>query len=62
MTYIDIEIVLLAALLHDIGKFWQGVVANSSHEELSSRLIQDYMPERWHGAAGIVGLHHNPDV
>ncbi len=51
-------VIRLAALLHDIGKFWQGAGVNGGHEELSSRFIQKYVPERWHGAAGIVALHH----
>ena len=54
------KIVQLAALLHDIGKFWQGAGERGKHAELSSRFIQEYVPEQWHGAAGIVTLHHDP--
>ncbi len=50
------KVIRLAALLHDIGKFWQGAGASGSHTELSSRFIQEYVPERWQGAAGIVGV------
>jgi len=49
----------LAALLHDIGKFWQGKGERGTHEELSSRFIMEYMPEQWQEAVGIVSLHHD---
>lgn len=60
--YIQMEekIIQLAALLHDIGKFWQGRGERGIHSELSSRFINVYVPEQWRGAAGIVALHHNP--
>lgn len=53
------KIVQLAALLHDIGKFWQGTGERGKHAELSSRFIQDYVPEQWRGAAGIAAMHHD---
>ncbi|MFZ2071656.1 MAG: type III-A CRISPR-associated protein Cas10/Csm1 [Halobacteriota archaeon] len=56
------KIIQLAALLHDIGKFWQGTGERGKHAELSSRFIREYVPEQWQGAAGIVALHHEPKV
>jgi hypothetical protein len=56
----DEKIIQLAALLHDIGKFWQGAGEKGKHSELSSRFIQEYVPEQWQGAAGVVSLHHEP--
>ena len=54
------KIVQLAALLHDIGKFWQGTGERGKHAELSSRFILEYVPEQWQGAAGIAAMHHDP--
>jgi len=54
------KIVLLAALLHDVGKFWQGAGERGNHSELSSRFISVYVPEQWQEVAGLVSLHHNP--
>ncbi|MDI6886309.1 MAG: type III-A CRISPR-associated protein Cas10/Csm1, partial [archaeon] len=56
----DEKIIRLAALLHDIGKFWQGTGESGTHAELSNRFIREYVPEQWRGAAGIVSLHHDP--
>ena len=56
------KIIKLAALLHDIGKFWQGVGERGKHAELSCRFIMDYMPVQWHEAAGLVSLHHEPSA
>lgn len=56
----DEKIIQLSALLHDIGKFWQGTGERGNHAGLSSRFIRDYVPEQWQGAAGIVALHHDP--
>jgi len=56
------KIIRLAALLHDIGKFWQGVCERDNHAELSSRFIKEYVPEQWQGAAGMVSLHHDPSA
>ena len=53
------KIVRLAALLHDIGKFWQGTGESGTHAELSCRFIRDYVPERWKGAAGLIASHHD---
>ena len=55
----DEKIIQLAALLHDIGKFWQGTGKSGNHAELSSRFIWEYVPEQWRKAAGMVALHHD---
>lgn len=54
------KVIRLAALLHDVGKFWQGTGERGEHAELSSRIIREYVPEQWQGAAGIVAMHHEP--
>jgi len=54
------NIIQLAALLHDVGKFWQGTGERGSHSELSSRFINAYVPEQWQEAAGLISLHHDP--
>ena len=36
------KIIQLAALLHDIGKFWQGVGEMGNHSELGSRFIKGF--------------------
>ena len=56
------NIIQLAALLHDVGKFWQGTGERGSHSELSSRFINAYVPEQWQEAAGLVSLHHDPSA
>ena len=56
------NIIQLAALLHDVGKFWQGTGESGSHSELSSRFINAYVPEQWQEAAGLVSLHHDPSA
>jgi len=53
------RVIQLAALLHDIGKFWQGTGERGNHSELSSRFINAYVPEQWQKAAGLVSLHHD---
>jgi len=54
----DVKIIQLATLLHDIGKFWQGTGERGNHAELGSRFIQDHVPEQWQGAASLASLHH----
>jgi len=56
------RVIQLAALLHDIGKFWQGTGERGNHSELSSRFINAYVPEQWQEAAGLVSLHHDPSA
>jgi len=56
------NIIQLAALLHDVGKFWQGTGERGSHSELSSRFINLYIPGQWQEAAGLVSLHHEPSA
>jgi CRISPR-associated protein Csm1 len=50
----DEKIIRLAALLHDIGKFWQGVGESGTHAELSSRFIQDYVSEPCDVSKGVL--------
>jgi CRISPR-associated protein Csm1 len=53
------KIIQLAALLHNVGKFWQGAGERGKHAELSRRFIVEHVPEQWQEAASIVSLHHN---
>ncbi|RCV66122.1 CRISPR-associated protein Csm1 [Methanophagales archaeon] len=49
------KIIQLAALLHDVGKFWQGAGGGGKHAELSARFVQSHVP--WEGVLGLVSLH-----
>ena len=40
------KIIQLAALLHNIGKFWQGTSKLGSHQELSAEFIEMYVPQK----------------
>ena len=52
------KIIQLAALLHDVGKFWQGAGGRGKHAELSGRFVQGHVP--WEGVLGLVSSHHDP--
>ena len=52
------KIIQLAALLHDVGKFWQGAGGGGKHAELSGRFVQGHVP--WEGVVGLVSSHHDP--
>ena len=52
------KMLVLSAMMHDIGKFWQGTGEHGRHEELGSRFIKAYVPEQWQ-AGGLVALHHD---
>ena len=60
----DYQCVVLAALLHDIGKFWQrtGEHAGRKHAELSAWFVRERLGDRWRAVEGIVGNHHLPDA
>jgi CRISPR-associated protein Csm1 len=60
---VGIKEVQLAALLHDIGKFWQRSdksVKGKHHEELGGRFCREYLPEEIKEVAGLVSLHGSP--
>jgi CRISPR-associated protein Csm1 len=52
------KIIQLAALLHDVGKFWQGAGERVKHAELSAGFVQDHVP--WEGVVELVSLHQDP--
>lgn len=54
------ENVILAALLHDIGKFWQRSGRTGRHEVLSETFCRAFLPEEMQTAAGIAALHREP--
>ncbi len=69
------EEVILGALLHDIGKFYQrtGLQAhgyehftpedygrNGAHAKWSAAFIEEYLPTQWRGAAALALYHHVP--
>lgn len=56
------EIILrFASLLHDIGKFWQGIDVKGKHAELSAKFIRQYFPQL-ERAASLVDLHHENET
>lgn len=46
-----------ASLLHDIGKFWQRTGERGSHEELSTRFVREYLPEKLQEVTFLAGHH-----
>lgn len=60
----EFQTVVLAALLHDIGKFWQrtGALPESRHPELSDRFISEYLDSEWRDVAEIAASHHLGDL
>ncbi len=53
------ENLMLAAVVHDIGKFWQGTGERERHEELGAKFVRMHFPERWQGAAGLITMYHD---
>lgn len=54
----DYESLLLAAVVHDIGKFWQGMGEGGKHQELGAKFVRMHFPEQWQEAAGLIAMHH----
>lgn len=52
-------ILRFAALLHDIGKFWQGAGGKGKHEELSVRFIREYLPKEIEEGITFIRGHHD---
>jgi len=73
---LDLETLQLAALLHDLGKFWQrtgeprpplareledlAVGRHGAHARWSAAFIQGHVPQPWHTAAWPALTHHLP--
>jgi CRISPR-associated protein Cas10/Csm1 subtype III-A len=55
----DYENLMLAAVVHDIGKFWQGTEEKGKHQELGAKFLREHIPEQWQGAAVLVSEHHD---
>lgn len=53
----DIDLIRFSALLHDIGKFWQGTGEKGDHQELSAKFIRMYLPEKLEKATFLAGHH-----
>jgi CRISPR-associated protein Csm1 len=54
------EKLVLAALLHDIGKFaWRtGWVRTVAHERYSKKLAEAFLPENFRDCLDLIGAHH----
>ena len=73
----DYETVILAALIHDIGKFWQRTgeappcnqrlfspeyyERHGTHAELGQEFVHRYLIEEWQACGPPVLFHHNPN-
>ncbi len=60
------ESLVLAALLHDIGKFWQRTShpleqKDRAHTLLSHQFILDHFGQKWSQSASLASAHHQPD-
>ena len=53
-----LEKLRFAALLHDIGKFWQGTGEKGEHAELSVKFVRQYLPVELQGGVTFLASHH----
>lgn len=60
----DFQTIVLAALLHDIGKFWQrtGEQPDRKHPELSAWFVRERLGDRWPEVEDAVSNHHLPNA
>ncbi|MEO0080663.1 MAG: type III-A CRISPR-associated protein Cas10/Csm1, partial [candidate division WOR-3 bacterium] len=60
----DYQTVVLAALLHDIGKFWHrtGRHPDRTHPELSAWFVREHLGEQWKDVEDTVNYHHLPSA
>ena len=49
--------ILLSALLHDIGKFWQRAGKTGTHAKLGGEFLSLYVPEKWRNIGAVTGHH-----
>ncbi len=56
---VEYENLLLAAMMHDIGKFWQGAGKRGEHPSLSSEFVKKYFI-KYQNVHSFVLNHHNP--
>lgn len=57
---IEYQNLLLASLIHDVGKFWQRAGEKGTHQELGADFIRRHFPEKWKEIARLAALHHEP--
>ena len=53
-----LEKLRFAALLHDIGKFWQGAGEKGEHAELSVKFVRQYLPAELQEGITFLARHH----
>jgi CRISPR-associated protein Csm1 len=60
----EYQSVLLAGLLHDIGKFWQrtGTQTGRGHPELSAWFVREHLGPDWPAVEDAVSKHHLPEA
>jgi len=61
---LELELVILAGLLHDIGKFEQrtGLKPGQNHSQLSGRFVAEIFQGQWQGLVELVENHHITDA
>lgn len=72
----EYQTIILASLLHDIGKFWQRTGhphsfdydlftksdygEHGAHSKWSANFVEQYLPSEWNAVRSPVFYHHNP--
>ncbi len=60
----EFQMVVLGALLHDIGRFWHrtGLMPDRSHPELSAMFVSEFLGNEWQDVSDLVANYHLHDL